>query len=181
MATLWQRAFAPFAPLASALARLTLGWPQHIVWGTPTIYRGVPLGDIAAQSAESLPSVYGCCALLADALVSLDWAITAPAENGGRDVVVGDPAADTLERWRKSDRWAWCWNGLLSGNAVGFVHRDPDGSPYRIEVFPSGRAFINLYDDGSLRFQLAPMGGDAFEVSDVTVGEADISGETPRR
>jgi HK97 family phage portal protein len=161
--TLWQRAFGP---LASALARVTLGRPQNIIWGTPVVYRGATPIDIAGQSPESLPSVYGCCALLADALVSLDWAVTAPAENGGRDVVTGNAAADTLERWRKADRWAFCWGALTSGNGVGYIHRDPDGSPYRIEVYPSGRAFLNLYSNGELRFQLAPLGGDPLEVPD---------------
>lgn len=149
--------------------RATLGRPMSITYGVPPP-RGPLTLDIAGQEPTSLPSVFGCCALLADALVSLDWWITAPAENGGREVVSEGAAAQTLERWRKFERWSWIWQGLVAGNGVGYIHRNNEGEPTSIEIYPAGRCFLNLYDDNSIRFSLVPMaGGDAFEAPEEDV------------
>lgn len=150
--------------------RRTLGLPVRITWGIPSQVRGPAALDIAGQEPTSLPSVFGCASLLADALVGLDWWITKPAENGGRDVVTDNEAAATLERWRKYERWSWIWNALVGGNGIGHVIRDGDGAPERIEVYPIGRAWLNLYDTNEIRFSLAPMaGGDAFEADEEDV------------
>jgi HK97 family phage portal protein len=143
--------------------------PTNIVWGTPVYHRGPAALDFEGQPPESLPSIFGCCALLSDALVSLDWSVTKPAANGGRELVVEGAAPQTLERWAKSDRWAFCWNALQSGNGIGHILRNDQDEPTRIEVYPAGRAFLNLYDDNTLRFSLAPMAGPSFEADDADV------------
>ena len=150
--------------------RATLGRPMHVQFGIASQLRGPQFIDIAGQAPKSLPSVYGCAALLSDALVSLDWWITKPAVNGGREQVIDGAAAQTLERWRKNERWAWLWNALIGGNGIGFVHRNEAGEPVAVEIFPIGRAWLNLYDDNSLRFSLAPMaGGESFEAPEEDV------------
>lgn len=154
-----------------ALARIlrtqpTLGRPSNIYFG---INRPGTL-DIEGQAPESLPSVYGVCALLADALVSLDWWITKPAVNGGRELVVDNAAAAALAAWPKWSRWAWCWNALIAGNGLAHIARNAEGEPRALEVYPAGRGWINLYDDNSLQYALAPMNGESFEASEADVG-----------
>jgi HK97 family phage portal protein len=145
------------------------GRPTNIVWGTPVYHRGPAALDFEGQPPESLPSIFGCCALLSDALVSLDWSVTKPAANGGRELVVEGAAPQTLERWAKSDRWAFCWNGLSSGNGIAHVIRNDQGEPVQLEVYPAGRSWLNLYDDNTLKFSLAPMAGPSFEADDADV------------
>jgi len=142
--------------------RRTLGRPTNILYGTVEYWRGSGI-DIEHQPPESLPSVYGCIALLADACTGLDWWITRPAQNGGRDLVTDVEAAGTLERWSKSDRWAWLFNGLASGNGLAHVERNDNGTPRQLTVYPAGRGFLNLYQDNSVRYSLSPMTGESFE------------------
>ena len=150
--------------------RATLGRPMNIQFGVASQIRGPLAIDIAGQAPESLPSVYGCAALLSDALVSLDWWITKPAVNGGREQVIEGAAAQTLERWRKNERWAWTWNALIGGNGIAHVVRNDADEPVALEVYPIGRSWLNLYDDNSIRFSLAPMaGGEAFEAPEADV------------
>jgi HK97 family phage portal protein len=158
--------------LGDLIARLwrNRGRPTSIVWGSPPMGSGRPYGfDFEGQEPQSLPSIFGCCALLSDALVSLDWQITKPAANGGRELVVEGAAPQCLERWNKSDRWCWTWNALQSGNGIAHVLRNDQDEPTRIEVYPAGRAFLNLYDDNTLRFSLAPMAGESLEADDADV------------
>lgn len=159
MPGMMQRALAP---LAAALSRLTRNRPQNVIYGTPLIERRGALPLELTGPPESLPAVYGVCGLLADALIALDWGITAPAANGGRELV-DNPAAAALANWRKIDRWAWCWNALLSGNGVVHIRRGEDGAPHDLDVYPNGRAFLNLYSDNSIRYRLSPMAGESFE------------------
>lgn len=145
--------------------RATLGRPRNIIYASSR----PPLSGFEGQAPESLPSVYGCAALLSDALVSLDWLITKPAANGGRDRVTEGAAEQCLESWSLDQRWAWIWNGLISGNGIAHVRRNGSGEPEELETYPSGRAFLNLYDDNSIRYSLAPMAGESFEAAEADV------------
>lgn len=158
------------------------GWPQPM-----------HAGNVTAESAQSVASVYAAVALIAEAIGSLPLRLYRRGDNGDRTVAAEHPLASVLHRapndhQSATEYWEWMVSCmLLHGNAYARVTRGADGqvrsldplAPDRVTVMRKGESIAGYEytDRDGKRLPLLP--ADVFHLrhragSDPLIGVSPI-------